>query len=84
MVVWLCPECKEGKAKNCIGWTFDDNDREVVCGGTASEFRIVWSQRAGRMAGLRVEHTPVFASVDAAETVRRCLRSGDLCEVVAA
>jgi hypothetical protein len=27
----LCPECAQGKPRNCIGWTLDANDNEVRC-----------------------------------------------------
>ena len=26
-----CPECAQGKPRNCIGWTLDENDNEVPC-----------------------------------------------------
>ena len=28
---YLCPECAQGKPRNCIGWTLDENDDEVPC-----------------------------------------------------
>lgn len=27
----LCPECRDGKHRNCIGWTLNVNDDEVPC-----------------------------------------------------
>jgi hypothetical protein len=29
----LCPECAQGKTRNCIGWTLDADDNEVPCEG---------------------------------------------------
>jgi hypothetical protein len=29
----LCPECQQGKERNCIGWTLDADDNEVPCEG---------------------------------------------------
>jgi hypothetical protein len=26
-----CPECAQGKHKNCIGWTLDSKDEQVGC-----------------------------------------------------
>lgn len=26
-----CPECRDGKHKNCTLWAYDDNDHEVMC-----------------------------------------------------
>ena len=31
LVVLLCPECQQGKHRNCIGWTLNDADEEVPC-----------------------------------------------------
>lgn len=33
----LCPECAQGKTSNCIGWTLDADDREVVCATAQGE-----------------------------------------------
>lgn len=32
-----CPECRDGKPQNCIGWTLDGDDNEVPCGGASSD-----------------------------------------------
>jgi hypothetical protein len=29
--VLLCPECEQGKHRNCIGWTLNAADCEVPC-----------------------------------------------------
>lgn len=27
----LCPECRDGKCRNCTGWTLDAADNEIDC-----------------------------------------------------
>lgn len=27
----VCPECRQGKCRNCTGWVLDDDDREQPC-----------------------------------------------------